>query len=90
MSSKRENERKKEKEILEALQETERKFLKSTYGDFFGTGAAGRDGSAGAQGSFDGRQRGRERAAEGRQAGEPDRRPGPKGGGDRIGGLFAQ
>ena len=50
MSSKRENERKKEKEILEALQETERKFLKSTYGDFFGTGAAGRDGSAGAQG----------------------------------------
>ncbi len=52
MSSKRENERKKEKEILEALQETERKFLKSTYGDFFGTGAAGRDGSAGAQGDL--------------------------------------
>jgi hypothetical protein len=52
MSSKRENERKKEKEILEALQETERKFLKSTYGDFFGTGAAGCDGSAGAQGDL--------------------------------------
>lgn len=46
MSSKSENDRKKEKELLEALQETERKFLKGTYGDFFGTGTADRDGTA--------------------------------------------
>ena len=52
MGSKSDHERKKEKELLKALQETERKFLRGAYGDFFGTGGTGRDGSAGAQGDL--------------------------------------